>query len=349
MSLTMFEQYDALIKQFVTDNMSIFLASKLYKEPKAGDSESSLDYLPEHNTMAEPDFIGGSPQFKTLVNTFIDRFVDRDDIIFNMQGHMPSVDGKNIAAVMATDDRYDREMMLFEYDMKLQIDVFEAFLGVRDNRKINYFTFAYAKNKVEFQSSLRCPACNQYLSMIIDYDQMAVVPLSKIKDCPLANVPTNIVVELNSPSGKLVFLNDPREFFKLKRENRYAISINSTLGCIQETQFYADHNIGHFFIGNCMPYIFQKDNEILFSSFNDESEDDAFEDYDQLGYVCTGLWWYTILDYQLFLTLCAEQGVDPESIEYTIATTDKKTFKVDHDLTAHREGDFNGVYSTITY
>lgn len=349
MSLTMFEQYDALIKQFVTDNMSTFLASKRYKEPEAGKAENSLDYLPEHNTKADPDFIGDSPQFKDLVSTFVDRFIDRDDIIFKMQGHMPTIDGRTVADVMATDDRYDREMMLFEYDMKLQIDIFDAFLGMRDNVKINYFTFSYARNKVEFQSSLRCPACNQYLTMIIDYDQMAIVPLSKVKDCPLANVPTNIVVELNSPSGKLVFLNDPREFFKLERENRYAISINSTLGCIQETQFYADHNIGHFFIGNCMPYIFQKDNEILFSSFDEEYEDDRFEGYEQLGYVCTGLWWYTILDHQLFLKLCAEQGVDPESIEHTVATTDKQTFKVDHDLTAHREGDFNGVYSTITY
>lgn len=349
----MVEQYDALIQKFVNDNMATLLASRRYKTPKEGEKESNLNYLPEHNQKADPGYIGESPEFKVLLDTFIDTFIYRDDITFKMQGHMADLDTRSIAYVMDNVDYYDRDNILYEFDMKVLIDVFAAFLGIRDGVKINYFTFSYGKNKVEFQSSLRCRACNEYLTMIIDYDQMAVVPLLKKPPCPMATIPKNIIVELQSPSGKLVFLNDPREFLKIERDNQYKVSINSTLGCIQETNAYAEHNVGYFFIGNCMPYIFQheKKDKILFSSFDEESVEDeqSFQDYNELGYICTGLWWYSILDHQLYLDLCAAKGIDPESIEHTVAVTGKPTFKVDHDLTAHTEGHHHGVYSTITY
>jgi hypothetical protein len=32
-----------------------------------------------------------------------------------------------------------------------------------------------------------------------------------------------------------------------------------------------------------------------------------------------------------------------------VATTNKETFTVDHNMTAHKEGHHNGLYSTITY
>lgn len=352
MSITMVEKYDALLKQFVKNNMDTLLSSRRYKDPKDDESEYALHYLPEHNQTPDPGFIGESPQFEELRETFIDTFINLDTISFNMQGHFPEFDGHSIAYVINNIRSCNRDIIRFDVEYKLLVDVFTAFLSVRDNTTINYyFMFSYGKNKVEFQSSRSCPSCNEYLTMMIDYDKMAVVSLLKKTDCPLAVSPKNIVVELQSPSGKLVFLNDPRQFLKIERDNRYKVSINSTLGCLQETESYAAQNVGYFFIGNCMPYIFQKGNEILFSSFNEESDEDIeqFKDYDELGSVCTDLWWYSILDYQLFLDLCASKGVNPDSIDHTVATTNKDTFTVDHDMTAHKEGHFSGTYSTITY
>jgi hypothetical protein len=347
----MVEKYDALLKHFVTNNMATLLASRRYKEPKEGKAEYALHYLPEHNKTPDPGFIGETPQFNELLETFIDTFINLETISFQMQGHFPELNGRSVAYVIENVRSYKRDIIRFEYEYKLLLDVFHAFLGIRDNTKINYFMFSYGHNQIEFQSTLGCPSCNEYLSMIIDYDKMGVVSLIKKPDCPLAAAPKNVVVELKSPSGKLVFLNDPRQFLKIERDNRYKVSINSTMGCLQETEAYAEQNVGYFFIGNCMPYIFQKGNEILFSSFNEESDEDIehFKEYEELGYVCTGLWWYSILDHQLFLDLCASKGVNPASIEHTVAITNKETFTVDHDMTAHKEGHFSGTYSTITY
>lgn len=351
MSLSMLENYDTLLKQFVHDNMELLLTNRRYKEPKEDRSESNLDYLPDHESKPDANFIGTTQQFKDLVGQFVDTFIIRDDVVFKMQGHMAALDNKSIKEVVETVDYYDRDNLIFEYEMKLLMDVFSTFLGVRDNKPYHYFVFGYGRNTLEFQSGQRCHACNEYLTMVINYDQMAVVPLVKKPDCPLANAPTNIVIDLKSPSGKLVFLNDPRQFLKIERDNRYAVSINSTLGCIQETEFYASHNVGFFFVGNSSPHIFQKDNELVLCSYYDDDEDENLvsDEHVELGYVCTDLWWYTVMDHQLFLDMCAANDVDPESIDYTVATTNKDSFTVDHDLTAHTEGDFWGVYSRITY
>lgn len=351
MSLSMLEQYDALLKQFVHDNMELLLANRRYKDPKEGSSESNLDYLPAHDDKPDSNFIRETQQFKDLVGQFVDTFIIRDDLIFKMQGHMAALDNKSIKEVVETVDYYDRDNLIFEYEMKLLMDVFSAFLGVRDNKPHRYFVFSYGNHKIEFQSSQRCPACNEYISMIINYDQMAVVPLVKKQDCPLANAPTNIVITLKSPSGKLVFLNDPRKFLKIERDNRYAVSINSTLGCIQETEFYASHNVGFFFVGNSSPHIFQNDNDIVICSDYDDDEEVSLvsSDYAEVGYICTDLWWYTVMDHQLFIELCLASNVDPESIDYTVATTNKNSFTVDHDLTVHTEGYYWGIYSKITY
>lgn len=352
MSIKMVDKYGDLLKQFVIDNMANLLASRRYNDPKEGEDEYSLNYIPEHNQPADPGFIRDTPQFKDLCETFIDTFINLDTISFQMQGHFPDLNGHSVAYVIENVSSYNRDIILFNIEYKLLIDVFTTFLGIRDKQsKIHYFMFSYGNNKIEFQSLLRCPSCNEYLSMMIDYTKMAVVSLINKVDCPLAVTPKNIVVELPSPSGKLVFLNDPRQFLTIERANKYEVTINSTLGCLQETEFYAQHNVGFFYIGNCMPYIFQKGNEILFSSFNEESDEDieTFKDYEELGYVCTGLRWYTILDHQLFLDLCTASGVAPDSIEHTVAITHKETFTVDHDMTAQKEGHFSGTYSTITY
>lgn len=351
MSITMQDKYDALLKQFVADNMTNLLASRRYKTPDEGEEEYSLHYVPEHNQQPDPGFIRDTPQFEALLDTFIATFINLDTITLQLQGHFPELNNHSVAYIIEHVPSYSMDIIRFDVEFKILLDVFSAFLGIRDNTKSNYFMFAYNKNKIEFQSSRSCPSCNEHITMMIDYDKMAVVSFINKPDCPLSTVPDNVVVELPSPSGRLVFLNDPRSFLSIERENRYKLSINSVLGKLQETEAYAEKDVGFFFIGNCMPYIFQKDNEILFSSFDEESDEDIerFKDHQELGYVCTGLWWYSILDHQLFLDLCASKGINPDDIEHTVATTNKETFTVDHNMTAHKEGHHNGIYSTITY
>lgn len=347
------DQYKNLLSQFVTDNLSIFQANRRYSEIKEGREDTSLNYLPNHNEKADDNFIGNTPQFKELLNTFMSSFIERDDIVFNLQGHFPQFDGRTMTEVMKTVSFHDRANLIetCAFDMKLLIDLFNLFLSLSGNEKYHSFMFSYGKNRIELHSTQACPSCSTYITMVIDYNTNTVCSLLKKPDCLLKEQPDTIEIDLESPSGKLVFLNDPRRFLKVERDERNSRSINSLLGCIEETKAYAAHNVGFFFIANSLPNIMQDHEKILFTSYNDEDEEsiEKFKDYANLGYVCADLWWYTVLDHQLYLDLCAAKGVDPESIDHTVAVTDRPTFKVVHDLTAHKVGHHFGVFSTITY
>lgn len=353
MTITMQDQYKDLLTRFVTDNLDVFKANRRYKEIEEGREDTSLNYLPDNNQIADENFIGDSPQFKELLNTFMTSFIERDDIVFNLQGHFPDFDGRTMTDVMANVRFHDRANLIetCAFDMKLLIDLFNLFLSLSGSEKYHSFMFSYGKNRLELHSTQACPSCSTYISMVIDYNTNTVCSLLKKPDCLLKELPDTVEINLESPSGKLVFLNDPRRFLKVERDGRNSRSINSLLGCIEETQAYAAHNVGFFFIANSVPSIMQSHEKILFASYDEEDDHSIkqFEDYTNLGYVCADLWWYTVLDHQLYLDLCAAKGVEPESIEHTIAIIDKPKFKVVHDLTAHKKGHHFGVFSTITY
>ena len=359
MSINMRNKYDDLLKTFVNDNFEILLATKKYRQTNEN-KESNLDFIPEHNTTAEPGYIRYTPQFKELVETFVQEFLYIEGMVLNLKSHFSSIHGKLLTDLIDSTDGIDHNQSYFSrkhlvkrFDLKILMDVFKAFIDVRnkETKPTSYFVFIYDDNIVELKSGTSCSTCDSYMHLEIDYTKNEVFVDEDVKPCKLAKKPTRVKVSLKSPSGKLVFLNHPREFFKLERDDRYEVSINSTLGCIEETKFYAKHNIGYFFIGNTTAYIMQKEGEILATLFDEDDEKEAakYKDYKLCGDVCTGVWWYTVLDHDLYLSMCAEHNVDPASIEHTVVKTKALKYKVSHSLAAHTKGHHRGVYSKITY
>lgn len=359
MSINMRNKYDQLLKTFVTDNFEILLASKKYRQTNEN-KESNLDYIPEHNKPAEPGYIRSTRQFNELVKTFVEQFLYIEGMVFNLKSHFPSLHGKLLTDLIDGTDGVDhsqryfsRKHLIERFSLKILMDVFKAFIDVRDKetKPTCYFVFSYDDNIIELKTGTSCSTCDSYMYLEIDYTKNEVFVDQDIEPCKLAKKPTRVNVSLKSPSGKLVFLNHPGQFFKLQRDDQYEVSINSTLGCIEETKFYAKHNIGYFFIGNTTAYIMQKDGEILATLFDEDDEKQAakYKDYKLRGDVCTGVWWYTVLDYDLYLQMCSEHGVDPASIEHSVVKTKALKYKVSHSLAAHTKGHHVGVYSKITY
>lgn len=346
-------KYIELLNKFVTSNIELLSQSKKYKQ-RENDEISHFDYLPSFNEKNDPDYLGNLPVFKELLNSFLSQFIFIPNIKFDLNGHMSdNIDGLYLSDVISNDVHplFKLKNISSNFSIKLEIDVFSQFNHITHNTKIHHSNFSFDDNKLELNSDFICESCDERLTLSIDYDTNLIYSTYKKDPCILPFKPKNLTVHLKSPSGKIVFLNDPRKIFNESRDNRYKVSINSTLGCIQETEFYASHNIGFFFISNSMPYIFQNNSEILFASFNEESDEDIekFKNYNELGYICTGLWWYTVLDYDLYQSLCLINNIDPNSIEHTVATINKNEFSVLHDLTAHSDGYFQGVFSSISY
>lgn len=359
MSINMRNKYDQLLKTFVKDNFEILLASKKYRQMNEN-KESNLDYIPEHNKPAEPGYIRSTPQFNELVKTFVEEFLYIEGMVFNLKSHFPTLHGKLLTDLIDGTDGVDHSQRYFSrkhlvdrFSLKILMDVFKAFIDVRDKetKPTCYFVFSYDDNIIELKSGSSCSTCDSYMYLEIDYTKNEVFVDEDVEPCKLPKKPTKVNVSLKSPSGKLVFLNDPSPFFKEERSEKYEVSINSTLGCIEETKFHAKHNIGYFFIGNTVADIIQKKGEILTLCYNDEDDKQVakYKDYKRKGDICTGLWWYTVLDYDLYIHLCEQYQVAPDSIEHTVVTTKALKYKVSHSLAAHTKGHYTGVYSKITY
>jgi len=358
MSINMRTEYDALIQAFVADNYETLAKAKQYRPER--ERESCWSYIAERNQPTDMYYLRANPKFRALVTTFVDKFLYREGLKFHLRFHMAALDGQLLTDLMDNKENvrgynyFSRDNLIEHFSLHLLMDVFTIFIYIRDKETgaIHYHLFAYDDNRIEIKGNSTCPTCNAYFSLLVDYTQNAIIidDIMPVADC-VKKIPTRVNVTLKSPSGKLVFLNEPSQFFKHQREDKYDLSINSTLGCIAETKFYAEHNIGFFFIGNTTAYIMQKDGEILATLFDEYNDKEVvkYKDYTLRGDVCTGVWWYTVLDHDLYLKLCADHNVDPASIEHSVVQINATKYKVSHGLAAHRKGHHRGVYSKITY
>lgn len=350
MTINTKKKYDAFLKKFVNENLESFSNSPKYRTSK---SATALDYIPERGQTAQPGFIGGTAQFRKLTLDFFDEFIIKEDPSFNLNGHYKDFTGK-LSDYSDKRGAFSKEHIMMNVNHNILIDLFHAFISIRDNVEAPYyFMFAFDDNYIDLPSLPSCKSCGTYLALSLNFtkNEITISEFCDQKPCVIDKKVKTINVALKTPSGKLVFLNNPKEFFTLKREGVDNASINSTLGCIQETNFHAEHNIGYFFIGNTGLYVMQKEGQIIVTNYDDDEEGQVkkFKDYKINGRISTVLWWYTILDYDLYIDLCNKNKVDPNSITHTVVKTNSPKCKISHKMNAHDSDGYYGRHSTIKY
>lgn len=339
------EIYQNLLTNFVKNNINIFKEAKKYEN-----SEDAFSYIPDNKDKNDPEFLGNTQVYKDFFNKFKEDYLINTDIEFNLKGHFNIKDGTKLSEHLKLTNNNDVNEFFRMLNFKITVDLFIEYLSLSGNQERKVFTLMWT-NKIEYLSTKTCEKCSTMFSSYINFDTKKVEPYSdNVKECNFANKePSNIKVKIKAPSKKLVFLNDPRKFLKIKREDKYKCSINSLLGAIKETEFYAKHNVGFFFVGNTGLNAFKKDNEILIANYDEESEKDEkkYKEYTNCGYVCMDLWWYTILDFDLFNNLCEEKNVSVDSLDYVVIDIEGTEVNITHSLKAHKEGYHYGVHSKI--
>ena len=112
-----------------------------------------------------------------------------------------------------------------------------------------------------------------------------------------------VEAEMNVPSGKIIVMNDIREFWP-EAERLGAYDVNETLGLKKTTEDYGRAGMFHGFVGNSCPGVFKNGD---FYSIGNEGQDwDTDEvvepiDGEHVAGVCTDLWWYCIADLNDYL------------------------------------------------
>ncbi len=343
------EIYQNLLTNFVKNNINIFKNAKKYEKSITPNSEVYC-YIPENKEKEDPDFLGNTKVYKDFFNKFKEDYLINTDIEFDLKGHFEIKKGTKLGEYLKLTENYDVINFNRMLDLKITIDLFKEYLYLSGKEQGRFFTLMW-KNEIEYSSAITCEKCSEMFSSVINFETKKVEPMTdKVKECKFSEkTPSNVKVKIKAPSKKLVFLNDPRKFLKIERKDKYESSINSLLGAIKETEFYEAHNVGFFFVGNTGLHAFKRNNEILISNYDEDSEKDEkkYKEYMNCGYVCMDLWWYTILDFDLFNKLCEENKTDKESFDYVVIDIDGTELSITHSLKAHKEGYHYGVHSKI--
>jgi hypothetical protein len=120
---------------------------------------------------------------------------------------------------------------------------------------------------------------------------------------------SEVVVDINVPSGNLIFadwLKYGREVLEYLDDD--GESINCTKGIVQRIDRYATENVLHVFVGNTCPSIYMKDG-VLSVGNNAYDEDDneipLVPGGNNIGSVCTDLWWVTAIDRSIYESMLA--------------------------------------------
>jgi hypothetical protein len=112
-----------------------------------------------------------------------------------------------------------------------------------------------------------------------------------------------VEVEMGVPSGKIIVMNDIREFWP-EAEDETGFDLNATLGLKATTEAYGKYGMFHGFVGNSCPGVWKNgDLYYIGNEGHDWDTDEVVEpiDGELVAGVCTDLWWYCIADLDDYL------------------------------------------------
>jgi len=114
-------------------------------------------------------------------------------------------------------------------------------------------------------------------------------------------------VEIEVPSGRLIFRNDMRDLFPTTEER---FNVNLTSGKKRCEEHYAELGMFHIYVGNTCPGIYQFEDRLVVGRYDDEVWNSKTEEYEEIecpekenliGGICTDLWWFSACDYDKFI------------------------------------------------
>lgn len=146
--------------------------------------------------------------------------------------------------------------------------------------------------------SLTCFTCGRDLKMYFNGKTLELKGTEPINDiCPYASSDLTHTVELDIPSGEIVFGNDFRKMFEEPEE--YSIEIHHNRK--KYVNFYAAAGLFHAYVGNSCPIIFQEERGIITVANVDPDELGDLRFGKECGMVTTDLWWFSAMDSAEFI------------------------------------------------
>lgn len=203
-----------------------------------------------------------------------------------------------------------KPMWLWEHPLLEKI--YESFLTGNPMGGYDNFVFPLSPDcsdcgqRIGFQTdgvSLRAVTYSERAENVLDVEANADI-------CKYPDGTPAYTMRLECPSGILVMDDDLREFFK-DPPDTHEFYVNNLFGIVNTSRFYEDQGMLHGFVGNSCPGIYRKGDVLLIGNPAEGEETLRDEDTglvcEEVGYICTDLWWYSIADGSLLAQLNEEQ------------------------------------------
>lgn len=361
------QKYHDFIENFAKENIEFLRTLPVYEKDKNAmykpDELTGFDYLPPAHLKDEEGSIYNRKEIIEFYNQFYDKFIDIEGLTVDLNGHYYDIHGKTIQE-LKNEKNYllGKERLIYEYRVSLLAEMLDAYIHLENNTKpeiIMSLVFIQKNVLKGIMEGEHCPHCNKSIYADLNYEENKI----RISDHMLNHIgkePCSYVgnkndlkyeISLKTPSKKIAIFNSPFSFIKLKREDQYTVSICSIEGQIKDSRMYEQENIGLLPVGNTCPNIFKKGKEIIIGTIyedDDQEYDGMIENgYEHLGDICTDLWWYTIMDYELFKKYIKDKKVKKtDRPEYILVDIGSDEITITHDLDA-TENETSNIFSVI--
>lgn len=157
-------------------------------------------------------------------------------------------------------------------------------------------------------SPKKCGECGKAITLWFDGETISLGE----EECAHPGGLKDYKVDLDIPSGEIVVANDLRKLMGEDVDH----NIDGTMGMMLTTRDYARLGMFHAFVGNSCPSVWKNGDVLRIGSppcleETDEPSDEVKANWgDEVSWVCTDLWWFSIMDANLFESRCKTHGVE---------------------------------------
>lgn len=179
-----------------------------------------------------------------------------------------------------------------------------------------------------------CGECGAHLHATFDGKTVRVA-----EPCACPEGMPEFSMEIDIPSGKMVFANDLRRFYSDPPHDRprgvgltgSGYDLGTNVGTREESLVWAAAGMGYGYVGNSCPGIYKMGpNHFVIGRDGYELRDDGDVETPhagkRIGTICTDLWWYSIGDDDYLKT----KGYKPNKTYDRIVTVTPGRFRITH-------------------
>ena len=309
-----------LLEKYCDDNIEEFNKLKDYSYK----SNSGKDKISKIPTFRDNDKVSDIPYFSKMIDIVYLNFIDNKDITFQLKNHLYR-NGTKLKNIQENQPNYFTfsECRIKDALGYVLPNIMELYSEPEKNDELDMLSY-YKKDinlgYLKIKDSARCEACDENLNIYLNLESSEITFIDFLShlnnECPVSFDDNRVITtRVNVSSGKLIFANDMRrllnpEQLKKIEQKGYDHSISSYIGEKICTESYASHDMVYCFVGNTCPSVFKiNDEEIVVGQTHSEDSDEYIKHGGvKQGYICTDLWWFCAIDYDLFLKLSKENG-----------------------------------------